>query len=430
MLPFNYKMFRKVYKLTVLVILIIFLSVYLFNRISNNKVALQYEHKDIGNPNKNIQIIVGGDVNFDLKIRKPRVIISDYPRSTLEKIKNKIYYGRKKIVGARFPEILLGKWMSDDYSWWEKESWISFDLTFSDKWQEAEYPFNKIKNLLSDADISFINLETPLAIEDKSRAIGYFISKPIFAYSLKNAGVDIVSVANNHAWDAGEKGFLQTLQNLQQANVKIIGGGRNINEARKPEIFNINGTKIGFIAYSQQFKYKFISVADDNNPGIAPFNLKMISSDIKSAKKFSDLVFVSLHWGLENTSEIHPQAINFARKIIDAGADAIIGHHAHIPKGIEIYKDKPIIYSLGNFIFGHNTKWWDDNVLVKILVCDKKIAGLEIIPITGRGVKLYQPEILVGPRALTLLNKIKKASYELNTNIEVHNFKGLVKIKH
>lgn len=414
--------------ISICTLVVLFIVFYGNNGITDTSNNVQNNYSErLASQERVIEIMAGGDVSFDLKVRKPRVVLKDYPRSVFDKIKDKIYYGRSKIVGARFPEVILGESV-DELSWWEKENWQSFNYTFSDLKEELEYPFKNISSLLEEADIAMINLETPIADENKSRIIGYFVSNPYFAYSLKEHGVDLVSVANNHAWDAGERGFLQTLENLDQAKIRIIGGGRDIAEAREPEIIEVDNTKIGFLGYSQQFKYKFISVADNFNPGIAPLNLNIISEDIQYTKKYSDIVVISLHWGMENTSDVHPEARNMAYRILDAGADIIIGHHSHVPKGIEIYNGKPILYSLGNFIFGHNVPWWDDNILARILVRNKKIINIEILPISGKGQKLYQPALLEGKEAAKLLEKIKAMSHELNTNMDIVGNKGIIKV--
>jgi hypothetical protein len=374
-----------------------------------------------------ISVIAGGDVQFDLKYEGPRVITEDYHRSFYQRVCDKIRGGYRFWEGTHFPQYILNTGQTDQRITWSQQNAIYFNLHFENKIQLGNYPFKKISQVIAESDIAFVNLETPIADKDSCRIIGDFVSDPIFAKSLSNAGIDIVSIANNHAWDASEKGFLRTMHNLDKAGVEYVGGGINLRNARNPVIFDIHGTKIAFLAYSQQFKYRFASTADNNNPGILPFSLPLIIEDIGNTKPKCDLIFVALHWGMENTSKVHPMAVQFAHKIIDAGADAILGSHSHVPKGIEVYKGRPIFYSFGNFIFGVSTEYWQhDNFLGKIYIADKKIYAIEILPISGKGEFLYQPFLLEGTAAKETLSSLKKLSIKFNTKIFISESRGFI----
>jgi len=133
-----------------------------------------------------------------------------------------------------------------------------------------------------------------------------------------------------------------------------------------------------------------------------------------------------LHWGIINSQKIHPKAIKYAHEIIDAGADVILGHHPHVPQGIEIYKNRPIFYSFGNLIFKYNRKSWQDNFLAGIYIQKNQVKKIEILPISGRGSKLYQPELLSGNDAKRMLLNLQKFSSILNTKIEIEDNKGII----
>src|SRR5699024_11012577 len=137
--------------------------------------------------------------------------------------------------------------------------------------------------------------------------------------------------------------------------------------------------------------------------GIAPMDPFLIKRNIKEIRDQVDYVFVSFHWSIENSQETHPAARKFAKEIIDAGADIIFGHHPHVPRGIEVYKNNPIIYCPGNFIFGHNHDYWKDNYLTRFEISKDKIEQIEILPIAGNGKDLAQPFLLKGGRADSLL---------------------------
>jgi len=374
-----------------------------------------------------IKIVAGGDVHFDLVVRSDPVVSDLKLRHLYQKALHKILQiiGRRfDIIGLQgFPQFFINKAPSE-----HQRKALLYNFSFEDEKDMQSFPLSKIDFILKSADITFVNLETSLA--ENCRVVGTysFIGDPIFADSLSNAGIDVVSIANNHIFDAGEKGFLDTINNLEKRNIRYIGGGRNLKDARTAVIFNVKGTKIAFLGYTQVCNHNFTSVANDDQPGILPFSLPLIIEDIKIAKKENDLVCVSIHWGIENTQKIHPKAVKYAHRIIDAGADIIIGHHPHVPQGIEIYKNRPIFYSLGNFIFGHNHENWQDNLLIEICIQNKQSKKVEILPISGRGGKAYQPELLLGDDAKRVLLNSQKLSSKLNTTIDIVDNKGIIVI--
>lgn len=377
-----------------------------------------------------IKIVAGGDVCFDLVARGDPVSSDLELRSRLQRRVHSILniIGRKyNIIGLQsFPQYFIDNKALTEH----QRNDIFFNFHFKDEKDYILFPFSKICSLLKNADVTFVNLETPLA--ENCRVIGpwstwSFISKPIFADSLSNAGVDVVSIANNHIFDVGEKGFLDTIKNLKERGIQYIGGGKDLKDARTPVILNVKGTKIAFLGYTQICNHKFTSVADNDQPGILPFSLPLIIEDIKIAKKESNFICISLHWGMEYTGKIHPKAIKYAHKIIDAGADIILGHHPHVPQGIEIYKSRPIFYSFGNFIFGYYCEQGQDNFLAEIYIQKNKLKKIEVLPISGRGSKLYQPELLSGNDAKRLLLDLQKLSSKLNTTIEIVDNKGIIR---
>ncbi|MCK4827227.1 CapA family protein, partial [bacterium] len=126
---------------------------------------------------------------------------------------------------------------------------IRFNIDYSFVETKYNYPFKKIKTLLKNKDLVLINLETPLT--RNSRARGYFISDPHYAQAMKDAGISIVSLANNHIFDAGEVGFLETMQQLHDSGISYTGAGRSLEEARLGKLVQLNGVKIIFLSYTQ-----------------------------------------------------------------------------------------------------------------------------------------------------------------------------------
>lgn len=287
------------------------------------------------------------------------------------------------------------------------------------------YPFTKIGSFLKSKDVVFVNLETPLTTA--KRQYGMFKSDPGYAEAMKAAGITVVSIANNHMFDAGEEGFLDTLGNLDKVGIVYSGGGRNITCARAGGVVEARGLLIRFLSYTQYCNSRFASVAAEY-PGILPLDRQLVEQDIRRAKKEADFVFVSLHWGLENQPNVQPEQIHLAHFLVDAGADGIIGHHPHIAHAIEIYKAKPILYSLGNFVFGHSHKDWSDNLLIEIVIEDRSIKGLAVYPVAGASNNLFCPELLTHGLADALLHEVRMKSLPFGTGMALRDSVGYVKV--
>jgi poly-gamma-glutamate capsule biosynthesis protein CapA/YwtB (metallophosphatase superfamily) len=158
-----------------------------------------------------------------------------------------------------------------------------------------------------------------------------------------------VSVANNHIGDAGDTGILQTLANLRKRGLKYSGAGKDLAAARKPAILEAKGVKVAVLAYDAIAKSYF---AGRTETGSAQLTLHMARTGIVAARKAgADVVIVFPHWGVEYRGMPFERQQKLARDILDAGADMIIGNHAHYAAAMEVYKGKPIWYALGNFVF-------------------------------------------------------------------------------
>ncbi len=340
-----------------------------------------------------------------------------------------LLYSPTAIAQSGVDEITLLAGGDVEWSRMSKESLfhqqiIRYQLDFTSKQEEARYPFQKIKPVLENADITFVNLETPLS--DTAKQKGAFVAPTAFAAGLKWAGIDIVSTANNHALDAGVEGLKDTLKSLAKVSLPAVGSGENLASARLPFISEKKGVRLGFLAYTMSENSGDSSYAKPNRAGVMPTDLSLIREDIQKLRQQVDYVILSFHWGL-NDSEKPPFWVRqLARKSIDAGADIILGHHPHFPQGIEIYKDKPIIYCLGNFIFGHNHPFWTDNFLAKFILTPNQIKSIEILPIAGENQDLAQPFLLTGARSTGLLKDIQNKSLDLKTKIEIVGDIGVI----
>lgn len=212
--------------------------------------------------------------------------------------------------------------------------------------------FDKIfakADFLKDPDIMFANLEGP--ISDKGHNVGSkysFRMEPAAANAIKNSGIDIVSFANNHVGDYSTEAFADTLGRLKEANILYAGAGMNYPEASTATIIERNGTRIGYLAVSDVGP-EWLK-ATDKAPGLLLANDPKLVANIAEAKKSVDVLIVSAHWGEEYKPHTTRQEM-LAKKMIDAGADIVVGSHPHVMQDVASYKDGLIIYSLGNFVF-------------------------------------------------------------------------------
>lgn len=212
--------------------------------------------------------------------------------------------------------------------------------------RENQNPFGKVSQAFEDKDILFGNLETVLSNHGKEaeKAVVLYTSPDKAAYR-KEAGFDVLNVANNHIMDLGSEGCSETLEVLKQNGLKSIGVS-NHKFIQPGAIIENKGLRLGFLGYSQGgFS------ASQANIFINRIDKAKIIKDIKDIKSQCEVVIISLHWGLDNVPYPSPEQIILAHKVIDAGATVILGHHPHVIQGIERYKSGLIAYSLGNFQF-------------------------------------------------------------------------------
>jgi capsule synthesis protein PGA_cap len=207
-----------------------------------------------------------------------------------------------------------------------------------------------VRDVISRADIAIANFENPAPNSftwHRSKTV--FTADPTLIDGLMKAGIDYVGIANNHIGDAGNTGILQTIANLKKRGLKYSGAGKDLVAAQKPAILGANGTKVAILAYDAIAPGYH---AAKGEPGSSKLTIKAVQAGVKAARKAgAKVVIVFPHWGTEYKYSPFQNQQRLARQIIDAGADMIIGNHAHYAAAVEIYKGKPIWYALGNFVF-------------------------------------------------------------------------------
>jgi poly-gamma-glutamate capsule biosynthesis protein CapA/YwtB (metallophosphatase superfamily) len=213
-------------------------------------------------------------------------------------------------------------------------------------------PLGPFGAILAAADIRVANLECVVASGGRAEA-----SKPWTfrahprAVAILKRHLDAVSLANNHSGDYGPEAFNEMLDLLGRAKIGVFGGGRNLAEAHAPLIVERKGLRIALLGYDEVFPRSF--EADTDKPGVAWSEDEQVRRDIAAARNVyhADLVISFMHWGIEHEPLADARQRALARVMIDAGADAVIGSHPHVTQDVETYRGKPIVYSLGNFVF-------------------------------------------------------------------------------
>ncbi len=281
----------------------------------------------------------------------------------------------------------------------------------------VDYPWESVKEIFQKSDLALVNLECTVGTTGEPQDKQYtYRAKPETLEGLVNAGVKGVSLGNNHSLDYGRECFVETLDNLDKYNIKYTGGGRNIEEALKPAIWEINGIKIGFIGFSRVTPH-VDWYATESRAGIVngyDGNAKNVIQAVKQAKEKVDFLIVSLHWGTELADYPRDNDVIIAKELIDNGADCIMGHHPHVLQGIEFYRDRPIVYSLGNFVFGAKGERTTQTFVFNMEINKDGIINTNIVP--GR-IRSGQPIISEGEDRENTINLINQLSADWGTKI-------------
>jgi len=235
-----------------------------------------------------------------------------------------------------------------------------------------------MRDYLKAADLTIANFENPAPNQPRFHASGtVFSADPKHLKALKDAGIDWVSIANNHIGDAGRQGIVQTIANLRKNGIKAAGAGKDIAAARAPSFIDVGDIKVALFGYDTIARYY---KADGDTPGSVQMSKTGMKADIRKARAAgADVVIVMPHWGTEYDPTPFPGQRDLAHAAIDAGADLVIGNHAHWAGAMEVYEGKPIWYALGNFVFDQT---WSEPTMEGIT-----------LELTFRGKELVQAQL-------------------------------------
>lgn len=288
------------------------------------------------------------------------------------------------------------------------------------------YPWEKVFNTFNADDLTIGNLETSITTRGKKWPDKQFNfrSDPKNIKAMEDAGIEVVSLANNHSLDYGYEGLKDTLNHLGKSKINYVGGGLNKDDAYKGIILEKNGMKIGVLGFSRVIPdAKWY--ATNTRPGLAggydPHRGQM-KIRIEAMKQEVDYLVVNIHWGVERSTRARKQEEKLARDMVDWGADIISGHHPHVLQGVEIYKGKPIFYSLGNFVFGSASKEGRSTAIAQVNIRDGKLSHIDMIPceiIGGRPIPLYNNHKEARIRDINSLSKPYGVVFEKNGRLKL-----------
>jgi poly-gamma-glutamate synthesis protein (capsule biosynthesis protein) len=279
----------------------------------------------------------------------------------------------------------------------------------------VDHPFGPTMDILSEGDVAIANLESPLTESEEIFMEKEYILKaePGVAEGIKNASIDIVTLANNHIMDYGSSGLKDTGGVLDRYGILHTGAGEDLKEARRPALFEVKGVKIAVLAYSNTLPKEFY--AKRGSPGTAPGFSKYVREDVRAARTQADIVIVSFHWGGERLKSPKDYQVRLAHLAVESGAQLVIGHHPHVIQGVEMYKGGLIFYSLGNFVFGFYSSPDTEGMIASVVFEGGeegyRVKSARLIPldVDNRMVK-FRTTPLEGQRAAEKLKEIEKRS--------------------
>lgn len=271
-----------------------------------------------------------------------------------------------------------------------------------------------------DADITMINHEfqfstqgTPM--EDKQYTFEY---DPKYVTILQDMGVDVVTLANNHALDFGRIALTDTINTLENAGITYVGAGETVERAQSVQIIEKNGLKFGFIGVTRVYPAGDWNV-EVSQPGMfSAYDDTRLIQVIEEAKEECDFLTVYIHWGIERQNYPEDYQVKIATRCAEAGADLLIGSHPHVLQGLDIIGEMPVFYSLGNYVFSDSTS---QTAGVKVIVQPDGEASYQVLPAFAQN---SCTGLMDDEQAKTLIQYVNDISYNAMIDAE-----GYVKLK-
>ena len=290
---------------------------------------------------------------------------------------------------------------------------------FMDK-HGGEPVFAQVRPFLETAHLAFVNIEGP--ISDKGARASWkqytFRARPALIDGLVSAGIDVVSLANNHTVDYGTSALLDTIARLDEAGVCHAGAGADAAGASAPALLITPAGIVAVLAFTDIIPGGFTATSDA--PGVAattPDRKKLLAS-VAAANEWADFVIVSFHWGTEYTPHAGQDQRKLAHQVVDAGADLILGHHPHVIQGLELYRNRLIAYSLGDFVWDHYSRETGETFVLRVTMPRAGPPSIEVVPVyldSPTGV----PAPVTGDEADAILSRLVRLSASLGLELTI-----------
>ena len=431
---------KKIKKKPIIIITLIILVIIVFVQIKNIKNE-KIEEKEVNEEEKVDLVNEIYNRLIDINIEKDFLIwINEKYPNSLQVIKdylnNKEYNPNVWHLATGYSYIVLNDLYKDLYNNSnnikvidsKETSILSFvgDVSLADNWYIMPEYDKRNKNVLGILSENVLNImknselmvaNSEFTVSNRGTAMKgkqyTFRAKPERLKIYDEMGVDLVTLANNHTYDFGKDAFLDMLDAFEKYNIPHIGAGHNLKEASEPYYFIINGYKFGFLNATRAEKYILTPGATETTEGVFRcYDPTNMINKIKEVKNNSDYVIAIIHFGKEGSHELEKEQVTSAKQYIDAGADVIIGHHAHVLQGFEFYKDKPIVYNLGDFIFNGNT---EDTAIFQIKLEKNGEMSYYIIPALQKN---KHTDILNGSEKERIIKNLN--NWSVNAHIDLN----------
>lgn len=264
-----------------------------------------------------------------------------------------------------------------------------------------------IQQEMVNADMTVINNEFPFSTRGTQAPDKQFTFRvdPTYVSALLDMGVDVASLANNHALDYGQEALLDTFTTLDNVGIPYVGAGETKERAEEAIFVEAGGRTVGVLSASRVIPVSGWNI-ENSQPGLfCTYDSSRLVQRIKEIESQCDYVVVFVHWGIERNAYPEDYQRNLAKQYIDAGADLVVGNHSHVPQGIEYYNGVPIVYCLGNFIFNQNMT---DTYALKAVWDTEGNTSLQVIPVDTRN---YLTGELTGDEAQTFYDYLEGISF-------------------
>ena len=259
---------------------------------------------------------------------------------------------------------------------------IAGDLFMGDPPGDAEpHPWEQLIETISAHDVAIVNVECALT-QSNMRIVKSgpsLLSSPALATLARRGGFTVASLANNHVRDGGDQGLSDTLAACRAAGLQTVGAGVRLAEAEEPLAVEAGGVRVAVVAVAE----REFSVAGVDSPGAAPLDPWRTGSRVREAGRHADLVVAIVHGGAEMTSLPRPGLTYACRLLVEMGAAAVVCHHSHVPGGSEVYRNAPIIYGLGNFLFPAKMpqpEGWYRGYLASLTLDASGVVTVQLVP--------------------------------------------------